>query len=129
MPFDFAPSQQKRDAGLVAYNDGLAAEDAVAAFYCARGHAVLARRWRGKAGEIDLVLEGDDGLVFVEVKKARTHADAATRLSDRQLHRIALAGEEYVGRECDDPFTAMRLDLAMVDGAGRIEILENLPLY
>ena len=132
-PFDYVPGdhvrQDKALRGLTNYHDGLAAEDAVAAHYAAKGYLVLARRWRGQAGEIDLICRGSDGFVFVEVKKSNNFAAAASHLSFAQLGRIALAGEEYIGTQADDPLSPMRLDLAMVDGTGRIEILENLTLY
>ena len=38
------------------------------------GYRILARRWRGAAGEIDLIVKRRRQLVFVEVKY-RFHAD------------------------------------------------------
>ena len=128
MPPAFLP-QDHQLRGLRNYNDGLAAEDCVAAHYRAKGLPVVARRWRGQAAEIDLICKGPDGLIFVEVKKSRTFDDAAAHLSLDQLHRIARAAEEYIGTQAVDPLTPMRLDLAMVDGSGRIDTLENLTLY
>ena len=128
MPFDFAPID-RHVQGLANYNDGLAAEDAVARLYAHRGCDIVARRWRGQGGEIDLICRDAEGYVFVEVKKSRSFDAAAAHLSFDQLHRIALAGEEYIGTEADDPLTPMRLDLAMVNDAGRVETLENLTLY
>ncbi len=128
MPFDFAPSDDLSLKGLVAYHDGLAAEDSVENHYIASGHRVLARRWRGRGGEIDLVLSGHDGLVFVEVKKAKCHAYAAERLSMRQLQRICASAEDYCGREHPGELVNMRVDLAMVDGQGRIDVLENISI-
>jgi putative endonuclease len=128
MPFDFATSN-RRLAGKRAYRDGLAAEDGVAANYALRGYPVLARRWRGHGGEIDLVCQGEGELIFIEVKKADRHDWAAERLGFDQLERIALAAEEYIGTVADDPLTPMRLDLALVDAKGRIEVMEGLTLY
>lgn len=128
MPFDFAPDQQ-RHRGLTNYHDGLAAEDIVALHYERQGMPVLHRRWRGQGAEIDLICQGEDGLIFVEVKKSRTHDAAAAQLSFNQLSRIAQAADAYIGTHADSPFTPMRLDLATVDGAGRIETRENLTLY
>lgn len=129
MPFDFAPSDDLSLRGLVAYHDGLAAEDAVDAHYRNRGYDVVARRWRGEAGEIDLIVKDGPGYIFVEVKKARSHAAAAESLSMRQLGRICRAGEEYAATVAPDRSVFMRLDLAMVDGQGRIDILENVSQY
>ena len=128
MPFDFAPSNDLSRRGLVAYHDGLAAEDAVETHFAARGYRILDRRWRGQGGEIDLILQGDDGLVFVEVKKAKTHAYAAERLSMRQLQRICASAEDYAAQKFPGALVNMRVDLAMVDAKGCIEVLPNISL-
>lgn len=111
--------------GAVSYHAGLAAEEAVAQRYVAAGRTVAARRWRGKAGEIDIIMRQGRVVVFVEVKQSRTHAEAALHLTPRQFARIALAAEEFVGDEPDGSLTEMRFDVALVDGQGVIEILEN----
>ena len=129
MPFDFVPTDDLSLRGLVAYHDGLAAENAVESHYERNGYDIIARRWRGKGGEIDLILRDETGFVFVEVKKARTHAMAAERLSTRQLQRICTAGEEYCGQAVPGQPVDMRVDLAMVDGQGRIDILPNVSQY
>lgn len=128
MPFDFAPSDDLSLRGRVAYHDGLAAEDSVETDYVMAGYRILDRRWRGQGGEIDLIVQGEDGLVFVEVKKARTHAYAAERLSMRQLQRICASGEDYAAQKFPGELVNMRVDLAMVDAVGRIEILPNISL-
>ena len=125
-----APIQNTRRslAGRSAYEGGLAAEDCVFRDYVARGYKPLAKRWRGRCGEIDLIFEFEDVYVFVEVKKAATHAIASTRLGTQQLWRIARSAEDYIGSHAPDPLTPMRLDLAMVDAQGRLGIVENLTL-
>ncbi len=129
MPFDFLPGDARELAGRTAYEDGLAAEDIVLRDYLSRGYRPVAQRWRGRCGEIDLIFEGDAEFVFVEVKKARSLELAATRLTDRQLWRIARSAEDYIGTETADPLTPMRLDLATVDAMGQTAVLENLTLY
>jgi putative endonuclease len=111
--------------GAVSYHAGLAAEDAVARLYEAAGCLLAARRWRGKAGEIDMIARDGAKVIFVEVKQSRTHAEAASHLSPRQFARICLAAEEFVGSEPQGSLTEMRFDVALVDGMGVIEILEN----
>ena len=111
--------------GIISYHAGLAAEDIVAADYARRRHGLAARRWRGQAGEIDLILRDGDTVVFVEVKKSRTSARAATRLSRRQMDRICAAASEFLAGEPRGQLTDVRFDLAMVDGAGRPSIIEN----
>jgi putative endonuclease len=113
-------------SGARSYHAGLAAEDIVLRAYEATGHRLRARRWRGMSGEIDLILDGDEGLVFVEVKAAASHEAALHSLSVRQLARIARAAEEYLGTLAGPGLVAMRIDLAAVDGQGRVEIVPNI---
>ncbi|MGR3514081.1 MAG: YraN family protein [Paracoccaceae bacterium] len=129
MPYDFVPPSDKTRAGQTAYFDGVAAEDSVCRDYLARGYSLIAQRWRGRCGEIDLIFKGRFEYVFVEVKKAKTLDLAATRLSDRQLWRIARSAEDYLANTLKDPFAMMRLDLAMADQQGDLRILEGLSLY
>ena len=129
MPFDFAPQDSQVFQGQTAFQDGLAAEEIVSNEYAGRGFHLLEQRWRGRCGEIDLIFKSDDGFVFVEVKKARTHDLAAERLSARQLSRIAQSAEDYVLRVRDEPFAVMRFDLATVDSVGSVDLRENLTFY
>ena len=50
---------------------GDAGEDAVAEWYVASGYTVLARNWRVRAGELDLVARRGSVIVFCEVKTRR----------------------------------------------------------
>ena len=114
--------------GRVSYVAGLAAEDAVLRGYEREGYEMAARRWRGSAGEIDLILRNADGFVFVEVKKARDLARAACRLSQAQLARICQTASEYLGDIPDGGLMEMRFDLALVDGTGRMARYQNITL-
>lgn len=112
--------------GAVSYRAGLAAEEAVARHYAGAGARLAARRWRGQAGEIDLVVRDRDGnVVFVEVKQSRSHAEAALHLGDRQMQRIWSAASEFLAGEPAGQDSPARFDVALVDGQGRIEVIEN----
>lgn len=112
-------------SGATSYHAGLVAEDQVASLYQRRGQEICQRRWRGRGGEIDLIVRQDDRLIFVEVKRARDFARAAERLGRRQMRRLYDAAGEYLARMPMGLDTEARFDVALVDGAGRIEILEN----
>jgi putative endonuclease len=112
-------------SGAVSYHAGLSAEEQVAQFYERSGRLVCARRWRGTAGEIDLVARDGDGLIFIEVKQSSTHALAAEQLSPRQMARIYATASEFLAGEPAGQLTDCRFDVALVDGTGQIEILEN----
>ena len=112
-------------SGLVSYRAGMAAEDAVARHYSEQGFELAAARWRGSSGEIDLIMREGASVIFVEVKKAATHAEAALRLTSRQMGRIHGAAAEFLAGEPAGQATESRFDVALVDAYGRIEVLEN----
>lgn len=112
-------------SGLVSYLKGRAAEDTVLQAYCGRGHRLLCRRWRGPGGEIDLVFEKDGEVVFVEVKSSRSFAQAVAHLTQRQIARLLASAEAGLGFFGKGSLTPMRFDVALVDGAGRIDVIPN----
>ncbi|RVT87107.1 YraN family protein [Rhodobacteraceae bacterium CCMM004] len=111
--------------GQVSHAKGAAAEERVAALYGRQGHRLVGRRWRGKGGEIDLIMRDGDTLVFVEVKSSRSFDRAAERITARQIARIFDAAGEFVANEPQGLNSDMRFDLALVDGRGAIEIRRN----
>lgn len=112
-------------SGAVSYHAGEAAEASVARYYGSRGLTIVRQRWRGRGGEVDLIARDGVGLVFIEVKRSRTHAVAATRLGRRQMDRLCAAAAEYIAGEPRGQLTDVRFDLALVDGSGRVDIIEN----
>ena len=127
MSFDTTATNRKR-VGLTNYHSGLAAETSVERACVESGAVLVERRWRGAAGEVDLILRDGDELVFVEVKKSKDFARAAERVSKRQLARIATTAEEYLGTQPQGALTAMRIDVALVNDLGAVEILQNVML-
>ena len=111
--------------GQVNYHAGQAAEDIVAHAYQRCGQTVAARRWRGPGGEIDLIARDGDAVVFIEVKKARTFDAAIQRLTRRQIDRICTSATAFVAGEPRGQLTDMRFDLALVNDAGEVRIVEN----
>lgn len=112
-------------SGRVSYLAGLAAEDSVARDYRARGGKIADRRWRGRAGEIDLIVRCGDEVVFVEVKKSRDFHRAAERLTRRQMERIYLTAAEYLEHQPAGQLTPARFDVALVNQRGEVQIVEN----
>jgi putative endonuclease len=106
----------------VAHQFGLAAEETAARRYRAEGGRIRAARWRCPEGELDLVVDLPGEIVFVEVKARRAHG--AEAVSARQWARIGAAASRYLAEETDGT-RPCRFDLALVDGAGRLERIEN----
>ena len=115
----------KEMTGMLANLAGQNAELQVAADYQRRGHRLSENRWRGKAGEVDLIFKTGSEVVFVEVKKARNFSNAAGRISARQQQRICRAAEEYLGTLPLGLNTPMRVDAALVNEHGQVQIIEN----
>jgi putative endonuclease len=92
------------------------AGEAVAADYLlAQGLRVLARNFRVKGGEIDLVCRDGATTVFVEVRR-RASADfggAGASITARKQQRLILAARYWLARhgEC-----ACRFDCVLIDG-------------
>lgn len=112
--------------GSVGYHAGRTAEAIVSQRYVDAGYSVSAQRWRGSGGEIDLIVEAEGCTVFVEVKKSKSHAAAAWRLGHRQQQRILHTAEEFLARSPAGLDSDCRFDLALVDGAGDVSLLENV---
>lgn len=112
-------------SGTTSYHAGVAAEDCVARHYAGLGRPVLARRWRGKGGEIDVIARDGEDTVFVEVKRSDTHAAAALRVRDRQVRRLLDCAGEYMGTLPGGMLSPVRFDVALVDATGRVEVIEN----
>lgn len=101
---------------------GVEAEQAAADYLAARGLRLVARNYRCRGGEIDLIMEDAGSLVFVEVRE-RARSDfggAAASITASKQARIRLAAQHYLSRHgLDRP---CRFDAVLVQG-GRMEWL------
>lgn len=102
---------------------GRAAEEAAARWYGGRGGRVLERRRRTGGGEVDLVVGLGGARVFVEVKARRTHAAAFEAVTPRGQARLARAATAWLGETGWGG--EVRLDVAAVDRAGAVAVIEN----
>lgn len=77
---------------------GNAAEDLAAAFLVAKGMQVTHRQYRIKMGEIDLVAQDGDEIVFVEVKARKTSEFGYPEesVTQRKLSKIISVGEVFL---------------------------------
>lgn len=108
---------------------GGSGEDLAAAWYTRRGYEVVARNWRCREGEIDLVVHRAGVLVFCEVK-ARTStrfglpAEAVTPAKQRRLRLLAA---RFLADRGASPARrgsgGIRFDVASVL-AGTVEVIE-----
>lgn len=109
-------------SGTKSYLAGLSAEAAVQRCYERLGFEPCAKRWRGSRGEVDLIFSKDDGYVFVEVKKNKTHAAAADALTSNQQQRIMNTALEFIADRVGHLDVDMRFDLATLCETGEIDL-------
>ncbi|MGH9072662.1 MAG: YraN family protein [Acidimicrobiales bacterium] len=105
---------------------GRRGEAAAAAWYEARGYEVLARNWRRREGEIDLVLGQGRAYVFCEVKTRTTDAfgvpaEAVTREKQLRLRRLAA---RWLDEEAPGPARQIRFDVVSIL-SGEIEVIQG----
>jgi putative endonuclease len=109
---------------------GAHGEELAAKWYAARGYQVLARNWRSRAGEIDLVLGCDRLVVFCEVK-ARTSpafgtgAEAITPAKRARLRRLAAAWLATNRPALGPDPQEIRFDVVAVHRGVEIEVVEG----
>jgi len=104
---------------------GRLGEDAAAEWYGAHGYEVVARNWRCRSGEIDLICRRGRVLVVCEVKTRATERfgspfEAVTPAKRRRLRQLATL---YL-LEATQGTSTVRFDVAAVT-AGRVEVIEN----
>jgi putative endonuclease len=108
---------------------GVLGEDAAELLYVRRGYRILARNWRCRVGELDLVAERGGVVAVVEVKTRRggrfgtgfQAVDARKRVKLRTVAEVFLLQHPAV--------RAIRFDVASValrpDGSASVEIFED----
>lgn len=107
---------------------GKRAETVAALALKGAGYVILDRNWRCTIGEIDLVAQHRDDIVFVEVRSSTDGTDAALESVGHRkrtkLHRLAY---HYLATHALEG-SAFRIDVVAVDlGANppKVEIIEN----
>jgi putative endonuclease len=84
-----------------------------------RGYEILARRYRTRHGEIDVVADDAGTVVFVEVKARATDefGTAAEAVTAHKQRRLASMATDYLARNrlTDRP---CRFDVVAIDGVG-----------
>lgn len=103
---------------------GQAGEDAALDYLTRHGLTLLERNFRCKGGEIDLIMQNGDTLVFIEVRKRADarHGGAAASVTRAKQARLIIAAQTYLQRHQSAP--ACRFDVIAID-AEAISWLKN----
>ena len=108
---------------------GKTGEDLACAELEKRGYAIVARRYRRRGGELDIVARDGPTLVFVEVKArhSRAYGEAAEAVTAFKRRRITQLALDYMTRHhlsncpCRFDVVSIHFDL----GRPEIEVFQN----
>ena len=99
---------------VAAFRTGLSAEARAAAYLMAKGYRILAKRFRTRHGEIDLVAKRRNVVAFVEVKARATLDDAAYAVTPRQQRRIIDAAQGWLMAHPEHAEFDLRFDAMLI---------------
>jgi putative endonuclease len=80
------------------YRTGLLAEWLSRMALRLKGYRIIARRYRSKLGEIDIIAARGKNLVFVEVKARPSLVEASACITKRQRERLFHAAADFLAR-------------------------------
>ena len=104
---------------IAAFQTGLSAESRCAAWLLAKGYRILARRFRSRAGEIDIIARRRGVTAFIEVKARATLDEAAYAITPVQQRRIIAAAEAWLASHPQYANDELRFD-AMLIAPGKL---------
>lgn len=83
------------------HSKGQHAEDACCEYLQKKGLRLLARNYRGRHGEIDIVMQDKDALVFIEVRYRKNNAfgGALESITVEKQARVTATAEQYLQLE------------------------------
>lgn len=115
-------SEQRRKA----YQRGHIGESRAAWALRLKGYRIVAKRFKTKAGEVDLIARKGDVVAMVEVKARPTVQAAMDAVTPTALRRIEAAGDVWLIKQADYARLSIRYDLmAVLPGKWPIHI-ENI---
>jgi putative endonuclease len=106
---------------------GVDGEDVACRVLEARGYRILARRYRTRIGEIDVVARQGECIVFVEVKTRRDgrFGDPAAAVTAEKQRRLTVMASDYLARHRLERVPA-RFDVVGIlvgEGRPRVDVI------
>jgi putative endonuclease len=85
------------------HSRGQHAENACCKYLQQQGLKLLGRNYRGRGGEIDIIMQDKDSLVFIEVRfrKNNHYGGALASITPQKQKRILATAEQYLQRETE----------------------------
>jgi putative endonuclease len=96
-----------------------------------KGYALLAENYSIRGGEIDLIMQDREVIVFVEVRQRlkETHGTAAESITPHKLQRLQKTALGFLVEHYKRDDLALRFDAVLILGnkkSYRLEHLENI---
>jgi putative endonuclease len=104
----------ERDRRQKAHDLGLSAENRVAWALRLTGWRILKRRYKTKAGEIDLIAKRRKTVAFIEVKARRSREAAMDAVTPASQRRIVKAAKIFIAEHPKAAFFTLRFDVVIV---------------
>ncbi|GHD16872.1 YraN family protein [Tianweitania populi] len=101
-------------AKLKAYKRGHTSEGLAALALMLKGYRIVARRYRTKGGEIDLIARRGNLVLIVEVKARANLSQAMDAISPSAQRRIEAAADLWLARQPDYARLSLRFDMVAV---------------
>ena len=100
---------------------GRRGERAAESYLLSRGCTLLERNYRNRRGEIDLVVQENGTVVFIEVKHWTTYSeeDIGLAVDGRKKSRILQAAKSFLSEHPEYEEAKLRFDLIFVPGNGK----------
>lgn len=107
---------------------GRAGEEAAAVFLQKKGYRILERNYSCRYGEIDLIAQKEQVLVFAEVKERSVSGrmDPAETVTKAKQKRIWITAQIYMQTNMPDALIQPRFDVIAVYKQGEKRILRHL---
>lgn len=103
--------------------EGFAAEDAAVAYLQKHKCRILQRNYQTRRGEIDIIAEDGNEIIFVEVRLRTSITDAAFSITPSKQKKLTAAASRYI---TNMPSPApCRFDAILTDPEGNIQWLKN----
>lgn len=109
---------------------GTFGESVAAAHFTRQGYTIIDRSWRCRSGEIDLVVQCEDTLVFVEVRARRSmqYGSPEESLSRAKQTRLVALAYAYLEAHNIAEMMPWRIDIIAldIDQSGRVARLNHI---
>ena len=106
------------DNGITSITLGKQAEDAAYHYLTANGLKLIERNYKCRRGEIDLVMQDNNSIVFIEVRYRRNNrfGSGAESINSSKQQKLIMTAMHYLQTHRNSTATASRFDVISIQG-------------